>query len=396
MRIRPVLPAAAATAAVLAASVAWAAPAGIADDRLDAIDGPMAEVLIRPEDFWIDPDAALVDVDAAIASVDGARARALVESMDFPRTAQGPASGRDDAVAIVTQALVDAGLTPWHEPVERRGVVAPNVVAEVPGTRCPERMLVVGAHWDSAHPDGEGADDNATGIAGMAEIARATAAQPLPVTVRFVGFAFEEAGYVGSRAMAADLAASGTDVVGAVSLDMIGFTSPAPDPLSGLDASDHLVVVADPDSEALPNAYAAAAHRYTPEVPLFGLVIDPEVLPDINRSDHASFEAEGFDGMIANDVGVVRNPNYHEAGDVASTLDWDFLTGNIRALAAGTATFASVDQDGDGIAEVCQGGLVDPDPPAPPATTAPPTSSVPPGAPAPAAAPRLGAPTYSG
>jgi hypothetical protein len=380
---RTAVVACASAAALVASQVATARPAGVADDRLAAIDGPMAEVLIRPSDFWVDPSRTLVAVPALLGSVDQARERAFVEALAHPRTATTPAPQREAATDLVVDGFADAGYTAELGSLlaQGAGYTMPNVVATLGGTQCPERVLVVGAHYDSIHPTGDGADDNASGVAAVLEIARALHDHPLPVTVRFVAFAYEETGYVGSRAMAAEDRATGTDLVGAASLDMIAYTSPAADPLSGLPASDYLVVVSDPDSEALPNAYAAGAYRYTPDFPLFGLVIDPAVLPDINRSDHASFEREGYDGMIANDVGVVRNPNYHRAGDSSDTLDWGFLAGGTRALLAGTATYGSIDDDLDGTADLCEGPLVAPPEaattaprPTGPATTAPPTS----------------------
>lgn len=401
-RGRALLAVGAATAALLAAQIATARPAGVADDRLAAIDGPMADVLIHPSDFWFDPSRTLVEVPPLLGSVDEARERAFVEALAHPRTATSPAADRQAATDLVAQGFADAGYSAELRSLlsEGAGYTMPNVVATLGGTQCPERVLVVGAHYDSVHPTGDGADDNASGVGAMLEIARALRDHPLPVTVRFVAFSYEETGYVGSRAMAAEDRAAGTDLVGAASLDMIAYASPAADPLSGLPAGDYLVVVSDPDSEALPNAYAAGAYRYTPDFPLFGLVIDPAVLPDINRSDHASFEREGYDGMIANDVGVVRNPNYHRAGDSADTLDWGFLAGGTRALLAGTVTYGSIDDDLDGTADLCDGPLVAP-PEVGTTTTGAPTSTVPattaPPAVGPAGADAVpGAPSYTG
>ena len=345
------------------------APRG--DARFDAITGPMKDVLIRPEDFWVDPSRTLVDVPAVLGGLDAARERAFVEALAFPRSVADTEATREAARTIVRDGLADAGFSTQELAVTnpRYDLESPDIYAELAGTQCPSKVLVIGGHYDSVR-NGPGADDNASGIAAVVELAHALRDHPLPVSVRFVGFSFEETGYWGSKAMAARDRADGVDVIGAASFDMIAYTSAAKDPLTNLPSSRYLVVVSDPGSEKLPNLFAAGALRYVPEALLYGLVIDPKVLPDINRSDHASYEAEGFDGMIANDVGVVRNPNYHRPTDTVDTLDWPFLARSTRALAAGAATFGSVDQDRNGTADACEGKLV-----APPTTTTTATSA---------------------
>ena len=140
---------------------------------------------------------------------------------------------------------------------------------------------------------------------------------------------------------------------------MLGYATDDIDPLTGLPG-DYLGMISDPTSAPLARAFAAAAYTYTPEFPAFGAVIDPNVLPDILRSDHAAFLAEGYPALMATDTANFRNPNYHQPTDTPDTLDPAFLTGSIRAALAGLATYASVDTDGDGTSDVCQGGTVVP------------------------------------
>src|SRR5699024_11047638 len=196
-----------------------------------------------------------------------------------------------------TDELVDAGYEPQYQSVvyEPTGVDSPNIFADLPGTECPEKILVVGGHYDSV--EGPGADDNATGVAGMLELARALRDTPLPVTVRFTSWSYEEVGLVGSKEMAEQAKADGDDIVGAVAYDMIGFTKGGIDPLTGLP-HDYLAMVADPTSADMARAFGASAYHHSPEFAAAGAVIDPAVLGDILRSDHASFIAEGFPGLL--------------------------------------------------------------------------------------------------
>lgn len=350
---------AAASAVVL--GLAAPAPAGVADDRFDQIDGPLGAFVVRPEAFGVDASTASADVPGLLDEVDGARAFSFVEQLAFPRTADGPEQARQDARDLIAAELTDAGYDVQTEPVvlERTGIDSPNLYTELPGTECPEQTIVIGGHYDSEDPVGGGADDNATGVAGMVELARALQDEPLPATVRFASWSYEEEGLVGAFEMAGNLEADGRQVAGAISLEMLGYTEPDIDPLTGLPGT-YLAMVADPTSAPLAKAFAAAAYTYAPEFPAFGAVIDPNVLPDILRSDHAAFLANGYPALMATDTANFRNPNYHQPTDTPDTLDPAFLTGSIRAALAGLATYASVDTDGDGTSDVCQGGTVVP------------------------------------
>jgi Zn-dependent M28 family amino/carboxypeptidase len=240
----------------------------------------------------------------------------------------------------------------------------PNIFAQVPGTGRSDNPRRADAHYDATPAGDQGADDDASGIGALMEIARAVRANPLPVTVRIVAFSFEEDGLVGSMAMSARDAASGADIVGAVSMDMVGYTTPAIDPLTGLPGT-YLAMVADPTSAALAHAFGAGAYWYQPEFPAAGAVIDPAVLSDIFRSDHFSYVSKGYPGMIVTDTANFRNPNYHTPGDTVDTIDWDYLTGSAKAMVAGVATYASSDQNADGVADLCRA------PSAPTTSTAP-------------------------
>lgn len=374
------------------AGVSYAASANEADDRFDEITGPMGEYVVRPDDFGIDASKTLIEVAPLVAAVDGDRAFADIEALDYPRTSSGPEQNRQDARDHITAQMEAAGLTVEEQSVELNGVDSPNLYAEVRGTECADRTIVIGGHYDSKNAEGGGSDDNASGVAGMLEIARVLEDHPLPVTVRFASWSYEEDGLVGAFAMAKQLKADDRAVVGAISLEMIGYTEPDIDPLTGLPGT-YLAMISDPTSAPVARTFAAASYTYTPEFAGFGAVIDPNVLPDILRSDHAAFLASGYPVLMATDTANFRNEHYHQASDNPDTIDQDFLEGSIRSALAGLVTLASVDDDGDGQADACTKDLAAPATTTTtvPATTSSPSTSVPGGA-----APVAGAPTVTG
>lgn len=114
---------------------------------------------------------------------------------------------------------------------------ADNVVAVFHGSARPERLHVIGAHYDSVSRAGStapapGADDNASGTATLLEAARALAESGLrpAETILFVAFAAEEQGRRGSIAFVAELESQGATVVDMICMDVIGYVHPGTEP----------------------------------------------------------------------------------------------------------------------------------------------------------------------
>jgi leucyl aminopeptidase len=110
------------------------------------------------------------------------------------------------------------------------GFAQKSVILTIPGTSIPEEVVVIGGHQDSiapGMPDGRapGADDDASGIATITEVLRALVVKNYrPArTVKFMAYAAEEVGLVGSEAIADDFEANDINVVGAVQFDMTNF-----------------------------------------------------------------------------------------------------------------------------------------------------------------------------
>ncbi len=216
----------------------------------------------------------------------------------------------------------------------REGRVS-NVVAEIAGTVAPKRMLIVGAHYD-AHLGLPGADDNASGVAGVLELARRFKAEPADCTVRFVLFANEEPPHfmtedMGSYAHAAGCQERGDDVIAMLSLEMIGYFDAAagsqryPFPLSMFypDTGDFIAFVGDVGSGGLVRR-ATGIFRETTEFPSEGVAL-PSGIPGIGYSDHWSFWQHGYKALMVTDTSFYRNPHYHTSRDVPDTLDFDSI-----------------------------------------------------------------------
>jgi leucyl aminopeptidase len=151
---------------------------------------------------------------------------------------------------------------------------ADNVVATLPGLIAPGEVHVLGAHYDSVNGSGAtlaapGADDNASGTAGLIEVARILASSGVrfEATITFVAFAAEEFGRVGSSAFVAAEQAAGRAPADGVILDVLGYLDPG-STLNVAIGTSALI----PGIEALRDTAAAAVETYLPLVPWeFGL-----------------------------------------------------------------------------------------------------------------------------
>jgi Zn-dependent M28 family amino/carboxypeptidase len=190
----------------------------------------------------------------------------------------------DAAASHIRQQMRLAGLAVEGQRWTADGTVFENVIGIYnPGK---PRTLVVGAHYDVCE-DQPGADDNASAVAGLLEIARLLHKHKpeLDYTVEFVSYCLEEPPYFGTESMGSFIHAKSlndnkVDVIGMICLDMIGFFSD------------------EPGSQRLP-------------VPGFA-----------GLSDHRNYWAFGVDAIMVTDTAFLRNPNYHMPSDTIDTLDF--------------------------------------------------------------------------
>ncbi len=218
-----------------------------------------------------------------------------------------------------------------------------NIIGTRLGTDTSLAPVLVTAHWDSM-PQTVGMDDNASGCAGVLEVAKVLQGLPLKRTVVFVLFSFEEGGLSGSTAYAAAMTSSPSVVI---DLEMIGYTNAVQNPLPLTDVllsfpsvGNFIGVVASDFSKNLGLSFCTTAAQFVPTLPTYYIGADANLqnnplLTDFLRSDHTPFWARGVPAIMVTDTSFLRGGTaYHTAGDVLSTLDMPFLTSVVQATAA--------------------------------------------------------------
>lgn len=206
-----------------------------------------------------------------------------------------------------------------------------NVIARAgPDT---EEVFVIGAHYD-AYAGLPGADDNASGVAGILELGRLLAQTPPASRVELVAYANEEPPHfrthdMGSWRHAAELAKRGKRVTGMISVEMIGAFSDEkgsqqfPSALVGLlypDTGNFITVVGRLFHGGLVRSVKRSMAGAT-DLPVESINA-PRALPGIDFSDHASYWDHDVDAVMITDTSFFRNPRYHTAKDTWDTLDY--------------------------------------------------------------------------
>lgn len=220
--------------------------------------------------------------------------------------------------------------------------VLQNIEAKVGGGRHGDESVVIGAHYDTERGT-PGADDNASGVAAVLELARLFRDKKPDRTIRFVLFANEEAPYaqteqMGSLVYAKDLVAHGTRVVAMLSLESIGYFSNEagsqhyPPALASRYPStgDFIAVVGNEPSRALCDTLTRELKKAA-TLPVVGDVL-PDAIPEASRSDHWAFWKLGLPAVMVTDTAPFRNPHYHKATDTPERLDFDRMARVVAGL----------------------------------------------------------------
>jgi hypothetical protein len=218
-----------------------------------------------------------------------------------------------------------AGMAP--APAGESGPEQQNIIARFGGTSGP--LVVVGAHYD-VYGELPGADDNASGVAGLLELGRLLSACPPPGPVELVAYSTEEPPYFGSDQMgsavhASSLHEAGTEVTAMICLEMIGYfveEQPASLPLLRFIYPRHgyFAAVVGRMSDRQLVRTVKKCFRGATDLPVYSYTGPTSIGADL--SDHRNYWHNGYHAVMITDTAFLRNPNYHTAGDTADTLDY--------------------------------------------------------------------------
>lgn len=258
-----------------------------------------------------------------------------LEQLARPRHARWDAMG---LMAVRTYLLEQLGaLGTVEEHRFNHGIdTGVNLVLRLPGQRPDLDPILVGAQYDGPLQS-IGADDNASGVAALLELAQRWAVRPPRRPVWLVAFDQEEWGMVGSGVLARELREAGLRLQLMVSLEMLAFTSEEQSyPHEAMRAvygnrGDFIALVANAGSALMLPGLARAMGRHV-STKVLPVPDGGRAIPDVRLSDHSPFWDAGYNALMVTDTSFMRNPHYHQMSDTIDILDLPFLAAVVEGL----------------------------------------------------------------
>jgi Zn-dependent M28 family amino/carboxypeptidase len=239
-----------------------------------------------------------------------------------------------------------------------------NVIAKFGPQKGP--VIIVGAHYDShgdiqrglGSPNGvspsshtPGADDNASGVAGLLELARLLGKQPQARSIELVAYTLEEpphfrGEHMGSVWHARSVKAAKRDVRLMLSLEMIGYFSDEPGSQSyAIPAMKYLysdrgnfIALVGKFSDFGATREAKSLMSGATDLPVYSINA-PRILQGIDYSDHRSYWSAGYPALMVTDTAFLRNHQYHQAGDTFDKLDYSRMAKVVQSVYAVTQKY---------------------------------------------------------
>ena len=246
------------------------------------------------------------------------------------------------AADFISRQLEQNGLQPSFQPYLVDGKGYKNVVASL-GPANADR-LIIGAHYD-VYEEQDGADDNASGVAGLLTLARLLKPHEneLSIRIEFVAFTLEEPPFfrteqMGSFVHAKSVSKSAENVIGMISLEMIGYFTEEPDsqefPVSVMKliyptTGNFIAVVSNFSSSHLKNHFKKSLSLTSIDVETLAA---PSSIEGVDFSDHLNYWKHDMDAIMITDTAFFRNPHYHKKTDTIETLDFEKMKEVIKGV----------------------------------------------------------------
>lgn len=249
----------------------------------------------------------------------------------------------DRTAAYIKHEFEQTSARVSEQPYKANGRSYRNVIASF-GPESNER-IVIGAHYDVCQPL-PGADDNASGVASLIDLANLLSKTELPMQVELVAYTLEEPPFFRSEAMgsavhAASLKKQGIAVRAMFSLEMIGYFSDEPgsqkfpNPILKLlypSRGNFISIVGNFGQISLVRKVKRSMRAAT-SLPVHSINA-PGWLPGIDFSDHLNYWKLGFPAVMITDTSFYRNLNYHTAQDTMEKLDYNRMVLTVQAVHA--------------------------------------------------------------
>ncbi len=255
------------------------------------------------------------------------------------------------AATYIEETFLDMDYGVASQAYTMDGKTVRNLEVSLSGTSLAEEIIVIGAHYDTVSGS-PGANDNASGVAALLEIARFLRTHTPARSVRFVAFVNEEpplfySPNMGSYRYARRARERSENIIAMLSLETIGYYSDVagsqhyPNPVYGWlypDTADFIGFVGNIRSRKLVQQCLDSFRRHT-AFPAEGLAA-PGNMMGIHWSDHWSFWQAGYRALMVTDTALFRYPHYHAGTDTPDKINYERLARVVNGLVKVTADLA--------------------------------------------------------
>ena len=269
-------------------------------------------------------------------SLDSSRLKAHVLKLSndyFPRSYSNT-KNLDRCAEYILGHFQKAGAETSIQKFTVRGKEYQNVIGQF-GDETEER-IVIGAHYDT-YINTPGADDNASGVAGLIELAYLTEKAKIKPGIDFVAYASEEPPFFGTENMGSAhharlLHDRKVTVKCMIALEMIGYFSSEPGsqsyPIPVLKifypTKGNFVVIVGRFGQRKIVRKIKGLMKGATDMPVYSINA-PLIVPGIDFSDHRNYWKYGYNAVMLTDTAFYRNPEYHEPGDTADRLNYELM-----------------------------------------------------------------------
>ena len=271
-------------------------------------------------------------------------------SVDFAPRNYKRITNLDKCAVYISDHFEQAGGRVEAQTYDIKGKTYRNVIAHFgPET---DSRIVVGAHYDSCQ-ETPGADDNASGVAGLIELAYLLGKTELKQQVELVAYTLEEPPFfggpdMGSARHAYSLKKAGVDVEAMICLEMIGYFSDEkgsqtfPSVFVKMlypDTGNYITVIGSMGDRKLAKKMKTSMRSAT-DLPVYSMCA-PEGFPGLDFSDHRNYWAFDYTAVMITDTAFMRNPHYHGDGDTMDKLDFDRMAKVVLGVYEGVVRLAN-------------------------------------------------------
>jgi len=252
----------------------------------------------------------------------------------------------DKVADYIKNRFETIGLDVEFQEFKVNGKIYKNVIATLNPQY--DKRVIFGGHYDVVG-DIQGADDNASAVAGIIESAKQLYEykDSLNFRIDFVAFTLEEAPYawsenMGSYKHAKYLKEKNIDVIGMINYEMIGYFTDEPNsqdyPIEAMKSiypttGNFIAIVSNENSVNF--LEKLDFDNIEKEIKSYNMVFPPQ-LSDITASDHINYWNFGFNAVMITDTAHFRNKNYHTVHDTIETIDFDKMQKSVDMVVKST------------------------------------------------------------